>query len=82
MPFLLQRVPRRLVSMMALAFLTTPDLTSAPVWQATPGSTVKIVSVPPEWELRCHVGLAWRGFGELAGGVVPCCLPWSLQDGG
>lgn len=67
LPFLLQHVPRRLVSMTALASLTEPDLTSAPAWQATPGSTVKIVSMPPGQELRCQWCCHEEGFENSLG---------------
>ena len=73
-PSVLQRVPRPRVSTTALASSTAPDRTSVPAWRATPGSTVKTVSLPAEWAWRCHAGLARRRSGELAGGVVPWCL--------
>lgn len=68
--FLLQRVPRPLVSMMALVSWTAPVRTGVPAWQASLGSTAKIVSVPPEWGSRCPVGLGWKGAGERARCVV------------
>lgn len=73
--FLLQDVPRPLVSTMARASLTRLDLTGVPAWQATPGGTVKTVSVLREG--RSHVTWGrWGGLWGLAG-----VLSLGVRDG-
>lgn len=69
MPLLLQRAPRRLVSMTAPASWTKLDLISVPAWQAIQGGTVKTVSTPPAGSGGL-AGLAWGGLSGWRG----CCF--------